>query len=182
MAPFNRDAWEGRKPLVEHTPDRDTVGPLPAAGDYVIPKVGASGDGITRPAGRGVVWQITEWRDPHTGEVDALLHVADCDLNQPRGKQLAFDEIRLQDVGDRVRCGRLDAAGLVVLAARAIGDHGRYTPERIKTVLDLAWRLVREPRPTVDAPSLLGDEVLDGELAARLDESTAAHRARKAAG
>ena len=173
MSPFNRAAWDGEKPLVEHTPDRDAVGPRPAVGDYVLPKAGAAGDGILRPKGRGMVWQITEWRDPHTGEIDLLLQVADNNEGE-----LIFDDIRLQDIADRVRCGRLDALALVVLAAREIAAERARTAQKVKDVLDLAWRIVRAPAPEVDAPSLLDDCPIHEDLAARMAASTSAHRER----
>lgn len=169
---FNRAVWDGEQPLVEHTPDL-TAGPTPAKGDYVLPADAEHADGSSRFVGEGMVWQVDRWQDPHTGEVDDLLQVA-CNIDG----RIEWGTIRAGEVGTRTRASVLDAAGLVVLCARAVVKNGRKTSDNVKALFDVAWQVMRGGTPMPDVPSLLDGPVLHEDLAARLAASTSAHRAR----
>lgn len=148
---------------------------------------------------RGLVVDVHHgWVNQQTGEIEDRLIVA-----TRRYGQLRFAELPASDVADGWVCGRIDAAGFEQVAKRAVARAKRSPDPRHVDVLALATQIKAAPAspPVGHVPSVFptdeetaaydaahpdeaaGWRLRDkpADLAALLEQSTAAHHARKEA-
>lgn len=136
-----------------------------ATGEHVLTKdavvaMDAGADNAEFRDGCGLVWNVTRWQDPHTGEIDDLLHVV-----HPQHARLNWSTTVAGDVGQHARLGRLECSTYIVLCGREIVKRGGKTDQRIFDLLRVVVDVLREPRSQLDGPS-----VLDTADAARADQ------------